>query len=201
MKTHLKSFVLMSAMLFTMVLNGQEIFSTVPGQSKVIIKGTSTLHDWQMDAKNFKSEMILGEGEGKNFEISGVSFNCKSSDILGEQKLMNNKAHEALKVKQFSAVKFSQSGVKMESANGNSFSGNVVGKLEIAGVSRNVELPFSGEVKSGENISVTGSFQMKMSDYGIVPPSVMMGTIKTGDEITLEYSFMMQSEKALSEVK
>jgi polyisoprenoid-binding protein YceI len=201
MKTHLKSLVFLSAMLATLALSAQEMYTTVPGESKVVIKGTSTLHDWQMDAKNFKSEMVLKEKSEKDMEISGVSFSCKSSDVTGEQKLMNSKAHEALKVKQFSDIKFSQSGVKMETVNGNSFKGNVVGKLEIAGVSRNVELPFAGEVKSGDNVSVSGSFRMKMSDYGIVPPSVMMGTIKTGDEITLEYSFMMQSEKALSAVK
>jgi len=201
MKTHLKSLVFLSAMLAGMALSAQKTYITVPEQSKVVIKGTSTLHDWQMDAKNFKTEMVLEEKGEKDLRISGVSFSCKSSDVLGEQKLMNNKAHDALKVKQFSDIKFNQSEVKMESANSNSFKGYVIGKLEIAGVSRNVELPFSGEVNSGEDVSVSGSFRMKMSDYGIVPPSVMMGTIKTGDEITLEYSFMMQSEKALSAVK
>ena len=201
MKTHLKSLVFLSAMLAGLALSAQKIYTTVPEQSKVAIKGTSTLHDWQMDAKNFKTEMVLEEKGEKDLRISGVSFSCKSSDVLGEQKLMNNKAHDALKVKQFSDIKFNQSEVKMESANSNSFKGYVIGKLEIAGVSRNVELPFSGEVNSGEDVSVSGSFRMKMSDYGIVPPSVMMGTIKTGDEITLEYSFMMQSEEALSAVK
>lgn len=201
MKTQIKLLVLLAVMLISPVLQGQEIYKTVPAQSKVIIKGTSTLHDWQMDARSFKSEMVWDGSEKADLRISYVSFVCKPSDIRSEHKLMDNKAHEALKVKQFSEIKFHQSDVKIDPSPGSSFKGRLIGKLEIAGVSRNIELPFTGEIKSKETVSVSGSFKMKMSDFGITPPTAMMGTIKTGDEITLEYLFLMQSEKTLTTSK
>jgi len=34
---------------------------------------------------------------------------------------------------------------------------------------------------------VTGSYKFKMSSFGIDPPRAMLGTIRTGDEVTIKF--------------
>ena len=37
-----------------------------------------------------------------------------------------------------------------------------------------------------------GELTLKMSDYEISPPTALMGTIKTGDEVTIRFSIPFQ---------
>ena len=41
----------------------------------------------------------------------------------------------------------------------------------------------------------TGSIKIVMSDYGIEPPVAMFGTLKTGDEVTIDFELKFVSNK------
>ena len=41
------------------------------------------------------------------------------------------------------------------------------------------------------SVQVTGSVSMKMSEFGIEPPTAMFGTLTTGDEVTIEFNFLL----------
>ena len=73
-------------------------------------------------------------------------------------------------------------------------SGNTVtstGELIIAGKKRKVSMDVNYEIYS--NIIVfRGELTLKMSDYEISPPTALMGTIKTGDEVTIRFSIPFQ---------
>jgi polyisoprenoid-binding protein YceI len=60
--------------------------------------------------------------------------------------------------------------------------------LNIAGTSKALSLTTTATLNSDQSISVKGSTKFDMSSYGVTPPTVMMGTIKTGDAITIEYN-------------
>jgi hypothetical protein len=45
-------------------------------------------------------------------------------------------------------------------------------------------------VNRDASITCTGSKKMKMSEYNVQPPKFMMGAMKTGDAITLEYTLV-----------
>ena len=53
--------------------------------------------------------------------------------------------------------------------------------------SGSVNLP-NGGMLSNKSITVNGSTKFNMTEYKVTPPTVMMGTIKTGDAVTVEYS-------------
>ena len=41
--------------------------------------------------------------------------------------------------------------------------------------------------KSNGRLSCTGETKLLMTDFGVTPPVFMMGVMKTGDEITINY--------------
>jgi len=200
MKTKVQILMVVVNLLISSTLAAQISFRNIPSQSKVTVKGTSSLHDWEMTSSDMNVEMEMDQN-GNELIISGLSFRGDATGLKSGHDLMNNKAYEALKSKQHPEIIFRQSGVKIESFQGNDFKGKVLGKLEIAGVTQNVEIPFSGTVKSDQQVSVSGSVKLRMSNYAMKAPTAMMGTIKTGDEVTLEYQVMMQSDKTLSSLK
>lgn len=62
----------------------------------------------------------------------------------------------------------------------------VKGDLTIAGVTKPAEIT-AGYTFSGNTLTITGSHQLLMSNFGIKPPTAMMGSLKTGDEVTVEF--------------
>ena len=60
------------------------------------------------------------------------------------------------------------------------------GVLTIAGRSKDISLSARAETGSGM-ILVSGAYDLLMTDYGVTPPSLMMGAIKTRNEITVRY--------------
>ena len=197
MKTIFKLFILAAALLTSHVLHAQNSFRSVDGQSKVIVKGTSSVHDWEMQSSDISVKMGLS-ASGEALQIRDVSFSSTANSLKSKHDLMNNKAYEALNVKKHPEIRFTQTNVSVESFQNNSFKGKLHGYLEIAGVTKNVEIPFTGALKSDQQVAVKGTLKLKMSDFGIKPPTAMMGTIKTGNEISLEYQIEMKSEKSLS---
>ena len=59
------------------------------------------------------------------------------------------------------------------------------GSLSIAGTTQKIDLEVTGVVQPDNSIKCKGEKKIKMTDYKVDPPSFMMGTIKTGDEITI----------------
>lgn len=197
MKTIFKHFILAAALLISPVLHAQNSFRSVTGQSKVIVKGTSSVHDWEMQSSDISVRMGLTTS-GQALQIRDVSFSSAANSLKSKHDLMNTKAYEALNAKKHPEIRFSQTSVSVESFQNNSFKGKLLGNLEIAGVTKNVEIPFTGTLKSDQQVTVNGTLKLKMSDFGIKPPTAMMGTIKTGDVISLEYQVEMKSEKSIS---
>jgi hypothetical protein len=44
---------------------------------------------------------------------------------------------------------------------------------------------------SGNRIQIKGSKKVKMTDFNISPPTAMLGTLKTGDEVTISFTLVM----------
>jgi len=65
-----------------------------------------------------------------------------------------------------------------------------LGNLRIAGKTQPATLKADWKSVSG-GIQISGSYALKMTDFGISPPTALLGVMKTGDGITLEYSFLL----------
>ena len=69
------------------------------------------------------------------------------------------------------------------------------GTLTIAGQSQPAILP--GKLyPGGGGLWLDGQYTLKMSTFGIKPPTMMMGTIKVGDAVTIRYHLQFTNREA-----
>lgn len=151
------------------------------------VKGTSTLHDWHMDVKDAQVNTIIRISNEK-VEISQVKVRIEGKKILSENSMMDDKAHKALKVARFPVIEFVQLGEAALQIRESRFSGTLKGELSLAGVRKPIEILLSGQVKSGNTIVIYGSKALDMKDYKLDPPTAMLGTIKTGKDVIVEFT-------------
>ena len=162
----------------------------------ILISGTSTLHDWTMKSSEGTSTgSFTVDADQKVVRINSLSFSVRGESILSEHTLMNNKTYEALKTKKYPNITFTTSGVIIVPTNGNTFTTKSKGKLTIAGFSKDVEVNASCQFNQADrSVTCTGKQKIKMSEYGVTPPSVMFNTIKTGDDITVDFNVKLNRQ-------
>ena len=108
------------------------------------------------------------------------------------QTVMDNNTYKALKTTAYQQITFTLSSSTLTQLDGGNYQIRCIGKLSIAGTTRETELIATGKLNPADNsFSVSGTKKMKMTDYNVKPPTVMMGTIKTGDDITISYNLKL----------
>jgi polyisoprenoid-binding protein YceI len=192
MKNFKLNFLLISilAIFFMVDAQAQEFYKLQSNNSKLIIEGTSSIHDWEMKAENFNAETLLQVEGGAVSEISKVEFSTPVSGLKSGKSIMDKKAHDALKEKKSPEIKFSLN--KNNNVNISGANANLTGLLTVAGKSKTVKVSANFDVENPQKFWVSGSVPIKMSDFGIDPPTAVMGTIKTGDEVVVKFNLEFQ---------
>ena len=150
------------------------------------IKGTSTLHDWESDVTQLQgSAQIKIQDRCPQFEQVALTIPVES--IKSGKAAMDKNTYEALQEEKYPNIQFTLQDIKSLEPGKIS----ATGKLSMTGTTQLVELSAEYNIPYPGQISLHGSHTMKMTDFGIAPPTAVFGTIKTGDEITIDYTLYL----------
>jgi hypothetical protein len=179
-------FILVTTMLTTIFhtkLYAQNKFKSQ--QVSLVIAGTSTMHDWEEKANNVivNSDFLIENGSIKTLNSGFLTVEVKSIKSK-EGSMMDNRTYSALQAEKFPNITFQISKV-LETQNVNDYTIiDVLGNLTIAGKTQSTELQLKCKMNNG-SINITTTKKIKMTDYGIKPPSFMLGALKLGNEVIL----------------
>jgi polyisoprenoid-binding protein YceI len=171
----------------------QQYYDTDMQRSKMMVYGTSNLHDWDMKVKNFTCTLALSRNSG-SIRIGPVHFSAMPENMESGNNVMDKKTRNALRADTYREIDFQASSPETVAFDTDSFEGSLSGELFLAGRTKRITLPFSGEVLSDNKIRVSGSWKLRMSDYSIDPPTALLGTLKTGDKVTVSFDLVFQKE-------
>jgi len=193
MKTNRK-LVLFVIISFTMIFSSvkaEDTYNIVPAMSTLQVLGTSTLHAWKMNS----SGIISTAKVNNNTQIVSSVFQVATNSLRStEGSMMDNIAHKAMKMKEFPSIIFTIQSNKVISTNKTGFEGTVTGNLMIAGVSKPIVIPLNVTYLVNNMIKVEGNEPLKMTDFGIKPPTAMFGAIKSGDEVQVAFLLVFKKQ-------
>jgi polyisoprenoid-binding protein YceI len=72
----------------------------------------------------------------------------------------------------------------------NGFTLQTVGKVTVAGKQNTIEMPIQAERLSDGNAKATATQSLLMTDFGIKPPVMMLGALKTGNKIVVSFTLV-----------
>lgn len=169
---------------------GKRTFKTQTGSSSMVIEGTSSVHDWKILVKDFNCDMTA-TADQSTLKIDAITFRGKSKSILSDNSTMDKKTHDALKVEKFPEIKFAITKAVTLLVSNNTFSGIITGDIFLAGKTRTENIQFTGKMISENKMQIKGSKKLKMTDFGIDPPTAMLGALKTGDAVTVTFNLVL----------
>ena len=158
--------------------------------SFVRVEGTSTLHAWTMESPAITGQIQSPTPDNWNAAAKAV-VTIPVASIKSEHAKMDKLMADALKAKTHPEIRFEMTSATPRSANGDAFVLETKGRLTIAGVTRDIAFDVQGTRVADGKYILAGQAPIKMTQFGIKPPTAMMGTIRTGDDVKVTFRWVV----------
>ena len=158
---------------------------TLSKDSRLWLEGTSTVRSYKCSATRLDMSVVAETDEAPAKMVSTASLTVPVAQLDCGNKTMNEHMRKALKAESNPQITWKMTSYDVQGS-------NVVinGKLTIAGKENAIELKGTGTAENG-TIRFKGSKQFKMTEYGVKPPSLMLGTMKVGDPVTVSFDLVL----------
>lgn len=152
-----------------------------------IIKGTSNLHDWVSTAEKASAYIIINNFNDVKIEKLNLIIDVNSIKNDKGSSMMDRLTRKALKESKFPKITYVFISAETLANETDELKVKLIGNLTIAGKTNNVSI-IATISKLKTNVVLKGSHKLKMTDFDVDPPTALFGTVKTGDEITIDFS-------------
>lgn len=163
------------------------------------IYGSSNVTDWEAKVKTINGEVEVSRPDGadwSNAEASWfkrVEISMPVADIDADSRRMNSNMHDYLKINNHPVITYRmKEALELVVSNNPGAILTAGGILTVGGVSH--EFQHDVKISQGSNgrLIISGSKELKMSDFDIKPPTAMLGSIRAYDEMNIEFNLILQ---------
>jgi polyisoprenoid-binding protein YceI len=164
---------------------------------RVSIAGTSNVHSYTASTTKVQvtETRIAALPAGTEFwehvlkpgAVQAFAISIPAATLASPKGDLDKNMLKALKVHEFPDITFRLLRVETKDT---PVARRAIGILKIAGVEREVAMAITTR-RTGETLTVAGTVDLLMSDYGITPPKAMMGMLKTDDKVTVTFETVL----------
>lgn len=152
-------------------------------KTSFVVEGTSTMHDWEMTSTAKNGTANITVTDGKIVDINHITIDLPVETIKSGKSGMDKVAYETLNTKKFKTIKY----VLKSADKVNESTWNLTGTYTINGVSKEIKTQVKSSVSNGI-VSLHGSNKITFEQFAMKAPTAMLGTIKTGKDLTLKFT-------------
>ena len=169
-------------------------FASGIASADVKVLGTSNLHNWSMEDKAVacSAKFTYSAGKAVPVSLAAMTFSFPVHSLKSGESGMDSKAYGAMKAKTNVNVVYTASSSTITPGAAHQFNVKSSGNLTIAGVTKPVVLTAACSVNADGSITCTGTDKLLMTDYKIKPPTYMLGALKTGNALTIDFTMVVQ---------
>lgn len=166
----------------------------VSPESKLWIDGTSNLHEWSCKATSLEATVELDASAAARVSVAPpkalkrVEVKVPVKSLKCNHGGMDGNVYKALKADQSPEISYIMA--TFEAAQNNltdDFVLHATGTLTIAGKENTLDMDVKATRLPDGTVKATGVVPIKMTDYGIKPPTAIFGRLKTGDEVKVNF--------------
>lgn len=177
-------------------LGAQTARISLAGTSTIRVEGTSNVHAWHLATSTFTSSIEMAAPVAPGSEVESVTLTIPVTSLKSGKGGLDRNTYKALNAEQHPNISFRMTSYAAEPKDG-AFAATVGGTLTVNGVTRDVILRamISGEAAA---LQAVGGTKFNMTDFGVKPVTALMGTIRTGNEVTIRFDVTGSAAKAIA---
>lgn len=207
--------VMLAALAASVSRGGERVmFGTADGGAEISIRGTSTLHGWEVECKTIRGTIGIQPWGGSLAEAVSadavpdlesallstthppvVNVTIPVQSLQSGKRMMDREMFKALNAGTHSTLVYTLGSVRLAPGRERGAGGTdnpapvslvAEGALTLNGQTRQIVFPVEIAARDG-GLRVKGETTLKMTDFGIAPPRLMMGALRTGDDVTIGF--------------
>jgi polyisoprenoid-binding protein YceI len=169
-----------------------------PG-SEISIEGTSTMHDFHCKTNKIMAYVDVDPNYTKDLTkvarpIVSVKVNVVVRTLKCGNGTMDNNMYGTLNADKNPIIQYTLSGYDILDGSASGFAANTKGTLKISGAEKVVAMKINASRLNEGKATAEGEETIKMTDFGIQPPSFMFGRLKVGNEIKVKFNLKVGPE-------
>ncbi len=178
---------------------------TVRPESKLSVEGTSNLHAWTCTTKSVDATIDVNAAYATK-PLTVVPNLLQKVDVRVPVKTlkcghgkMDENLYKALKADAEQTISYILGSFTVSTgAQAGEAAVTAPGKLTIAGAERDVTLNLTADRQADGTVKVQGSVPLLMTDFGIKPPTAMLGALKTGNRVVVKFDLLVGPQAAVA---
>ena len=165
-------------------------------QSRLWIDGKSTVRKFSCKAGAFDvavdaaPDAVAAVLAGQK-AIRTVAVTVPAAKMECGNGTMNEHMWKALKIKDVPTIEFKLAAYDVAKG-GPGVQGTLNGTLTLGGVTKTVAIPAQAADEAGR-LHVTGTYTLDMREYGLKPPSLMMGTMQVDPAVAVSFDLYLKN--------
>ena len=186
---------------------------------EVVVNGTSTLHAWSLQSGAILGHAVLmlptkskarttlpavaqtgSPAAIRSIRLAIPVASLKSSEGGG----MDSTVYDSLKQRQHPVITYRLTAATLQarpSRREPEYRFAAIGRLTVAGVTRPLKLQLGVLPRPHGRLTVSTTVRMKMTDFGVAPPTAMFGIIRSGNSITVKVTWRLTRRNSVSDVR
>jgi hypothetical protein len=170
---------------------------TLESRSRLWVAGTSTVRSFECSATAFQADVAATSPRAASAVPAGEKDITKVAVSIPARRLdcangtMNDHMYKALNAAQHELITFRLASYDLVTA-GDAATGRINGALAIGGATRSVTIDASARDAGNGVLRVTGAHEIRMSDFGLRAPTLMLGTLRVHDRVEVNFDLYLR---------
>ena len=167
-------------------------------ESRLWVAGTSTVRSFQCQAGTFAATVASSGTDAVAAVLAGekavstVEVSVPAERLDCRNGTMNEHMRKALKAKEFPTIVFRAATYDL-ARSADSVTVTLNGKLTLGGVEKPVTIKALARPGANGTLLVSGTREVRMTEFGLKPPTLMLGTMKVDDRVTVGFDVVLKN--------
>ena len=176
----MKRFIVLTTIMLTAGLAHAQ---TTLQHVRLSVEGTSTLHDWTVHSEDV-SVVVYPNATTPELKLDSVLVRLPATSLVSGKGAMDDLMHEALRAERHATISFTARDLTLAPTCASGV--QHAGVLTLAG-RRGAQTVVYDVQRQGSVLRVNGRASVRMTRFGMEPPTAVFGTIRTGDDVTVRF--------------
>ena len=178
--------------------SGQSIRMALDPTSSIRVDGTSNIHAWHATSTQITATIQVASPIAES-RVESVTLTLPVTSLKSGKGGLDKNLYKALNAEKNPTITFVMKTYDA-TPQGDAFDAVITGLLTVNGVEKEVKAEATMTPDGKGGLKAVGSAAMKMTDFGVKPVTALMGTIRTGDAITVRFDLAGVAAQAVAEL-
>lgn len=171
---------------------------TLEPQSRIWVDGKSTVRKFSCKAPVFTVDVDASAGAvsavlSANKAVRSASVRIPVEKMDCGNGTMNEHMMKALKGKENPTITFRITSYEVAKA-GDGVDGKAIGELTLGGVTKTITVSAHATPQAGGTLRLVGSQEIRMTEFGLKPPTLMLGTLKVNELVKVSFDLLLKGD-------